>query len=111
MTQLITLPKELLDTDSLDPQGIIITTGNLQRLALSMADASNAPYSIYGTDGDVSIPRDEITWETLLKALVENKTIDLLDDKLKGLKTSLKTASDGTYQIKITNGKVTLVNG
>lgn len=111
MTQLITLPKELLDTDSLDPQGIIITTGNLQRLALSMADASNAPYSIYGTDGDVSIPRDEITWETLLKALIENKTIDLLDDKLKGLKTSLKTASDGTYQIKITNGKVTLVNG
>lgn len=109
MTQLIALDPSLQDSNSTDPQGIIIQTGNLQKLALAMADTTNTPYSIYGTDGKVSLPQDNFTWETLLYALTHNLTIDVLGDGLKGMKTAFKGIGDGTYQIKVTDGKVTLV--
>lgn len=109
MTQLIALDSSLQDSKSTDPQGVIIHTGNLQRLALSMSDSTNKPYSIYGTDGKVPLPQDNFTWETLLYALTHNLTIDVLGDGLKGMKTSFKDVTDGTYQIKVTDGKVTLV--
>lgn len=108
MTQLITLDQSLQDSNSTDPQGVIIQTGNLQKLVLSMSDVTNTPYSIYGTDGKVSLPQDNFTWETLLYALTHNLTIDVLGDGLKGLKTAFKSISNGTYQIQVTDGKVSL---
>ena len=77
-TQILSLPDNMIDADSNDPTAILINTGRQQSLALSLSDITNAPYGIYGTSGtlDVDYP-GLVTWYHLLRALAENKKINI----------------------------------
>lgn len=96
-TQLLSIPESYKDVDSDDPMGLIIQTGRLQGLALSMADANNTPYQIYGSDGSME-PGDDskLSWYYLLLALTQNQKIDLLGEILRGLKANV-TGSGPQY--------------
>ena len=96
-TQIMFIPDAYLDDNSTDPVGIVTETGRQQALTLSMSDMNNTPYPVFGTAGDITLPNDgKITWQYLLQALAENKSLDALGAILTGLRTSL-TGSGSNY--------------
>ena len=96
-TQIMFIPDEYLDDDNTDPVGVVTETGRKQALSLSMSDMNNTPYPVFGTAGDIILPNDgKITWQYLLQALAENKSLDALGAILAGLRTSL-TGSGNNY--------------
>lgn len=96
-TQIMFIPDAYLDDNSTDPVGIVTETGRQQALTLSMSDMNNTPYPLFGTAGDITLPNDgKITWQYLLRALAENKSLDALGAILTGLRTSL-TGSGSNY--------------
>lgn len=109
--QLLRIPNEYKDPANDDPQGVIIQTGNQSAIALSMSDADNIPYSIYGTDGDLVVSSyGKLTWQEILIALSKNKTLNIFGNKLLQLVEALNSSGNGNYLIKIDNGRVTLTS-
>lgn len=96
-TQIMFIPDEYLDDNNTDPVGVVTETGRQQAFSLSMSDMNNTPYPLFGTAGDITLPNDgKITWQYLLQALAENKSLDALGAILTGLRTSL-TGSNYNY--------------
>ncbi len=61
------------------PQSVINTAGYHQTKSLSIASSSGEYYNMLGTDGSITDMRDgSIHWDDILRALVENKSIDIL---------------------------------
>lgn len=81
-------------------------SGHNETTAISVVDDNGIRLPTSGTAGDRNA--DVITWDDLLYALNHNKSIDILG-ALKDLKTAIESKSSGTFQIKVTNGKVSLV--
>ena len=81
-------------------------SGNNTSHAISLVDGNGVRLSTAGTGSTKRT--NELIWDDLLHALSHNETIDLLG-VLKDLKTAMASSSNGTYQIKITNGRASLV--
>lgn len=81
-------------------------SGNNTTHAISLVDGNGVRLSTAGTGSKKFA--NELIWDDLLHALSHNETIDLLG-VLKDLKTAMASSSNGTYQIKITNGRASLV--
>lgn len=81
-------------------------SGNNTTHAISLVDGNGVRLSTAGTGSKKDT--DELIWDDLLHALSHNEKIDLLG-VLKDLKTAMASSSNGTYQIKITNGRASLV--
>ena len=108
--QSVILPKQYRYDESGLPHCTFIQCGENKATVLSMSDSSNSPYSITGSSGDIrSNKQGSVTWENLLDALAQNKTLNILDTKSSQLCDALSGCGDGTYRIKISGGKVTLV--
>lgn len=82
-------------------------SGRNETTALSVVDDNGIRLPTSGTSGNRDA--DVLTWDDLLYALNHNKSIDLLG-ALKDLKTAIESKTSGTFQIKVTNGKVSLVS-
>lgn len=86
---------ELLDYENLNSSSyaskVVIKTGNKTAVALSMQTASGTPYPLNNppTAGHLTTKNDNIYWTALLEALVNDKDIDILGDKLKDFKSHL----------------------
>lgn len=61
--------------------------GNKSALNISLSDKDNVLLNINGILGDIQV--DKITWNDLLVALSNNKTIDVLSDSLSDIKNEL----------------------
>lgn len=81
-------------------------SGNNTTHAISLVDGNGVRLTTAGTGSTKRT--NELIWDDLLHALNHNETIDLLG-VLKDLKTAMASSSNGTYQIKITNGRASLV--
>lgn len=81
-------------------------SGHKETTSLSLVDKNGIRLPTSGTSKTIS--SDMITWDSLLQALNSNKSIDILGDSMKTLKSALNHAANGTYQISIKNGTVTL---
>ena len=85
-------------------------TGNL---GITRSIALSKDYTNGHTDLDTSgikgtITGENITWDMLLAALGNNKSIDSIGATLRDLKNTIDNAKDGSYSITIKNGKVSL---
>lgn len=100
--QLIPIPAEYQSTDPY-PVGTLVQTGRLQSVALSMLDKDGVPYILEGSAGDIIVPDTGLTWEDLITALYQNKSLDILGDKLTTLRSNIKTV--GADYIEFQNGK------
>ena len=94
-TQIVTIPDEYLDKYDEDPVGVLIESGRQQAFALSMTDRSNKPYPLYGTSGDIDVTDPGIlTWETMLKALSTNKSINVIGNILTTIAEKISGCGD-----------------
>lgn len=80
-TKLFNIPYTANDDNTSDPIGVLVETGRIQSLTLSMADSQNNPYDLTGSSGtkDVDDP-GVLTWQLLTKALAENKKLNVIGD-------------------------------
>lgn len=77
--QYVKLPESLIDMDTLNPLGVITSTGNKQAITISLTDRQLQLYNLAGTSENLTNMRDgTIHWDDLLLALAQNKSIDIL---------------------------------
>lgn len=93
------------------PQAAVGTSGLHETMALAITDAEGNILPMSGSAGDIPDPEeaaavmwdDKLHWDNLVEALAENKSIDLLGEKLRAFK-NLCLAGSGENYIEFKNG-------
>lgn len=84
-----------------------IETGNLGVTeSISLKKDKNTPLCTSGGLG--TIESESLNWDILLAALGSNRKIDVLGETLRTFKTLINGANNGSYNITIKNGKLSL---
>ena len=107
---------ELLDYENLDSTAyasqVIIKTGNKEAAALSMRNRAGSQYPLNNppTAGHLTTKNDNIYWTALLEALVNDKDIDILGDRLKDFKSHLPDV-ESTGRLNLSGVAESVVGG
>ena len=85
------LSEEKVDSsDSKAVRGVIQSKGDILK-TVALSDLNGNDYPTTGTNGTISVTTQDvgIAWATILKALADNKKIDVLGNELKALRDAL----------------------
>ena len=82
--------EKIESSDTKAVRGVIQSKGDILK-TVALSDLSGNNYPVTGTNGTISVTTQDvgIAWATILKALADNKKIDVLGDQLKALRDAL----------------------